>query len=344
MTRPFVVAALAYPKLRKACTLFLLAAAAGSCTTSRPVLLWREAWQAEQRGDLGVAERRYQEAYGLDGSLLGAACNRLRLVARQPDRLPEARDLAEKLMKSKGTEPEAASCAAMFALVDGDAGLAQKRLAAVRALKPADSAEVRQNLAAARRVVAAAGGRWQAALEVADLPADGTAVQQGRAIAKWNSKLPDSEPVPPGLPELAAWRAAERGDWLALRKTLEAMPQRSPTLQALLGWALLQLGDPAAALQLAADGAQRAPADGFCQETWGVAALAAGQASLAVQVLAAATLHSAGWTAFFHLGLAQIQVGDLPAALASFEQASLRCPNCAPAVRNRDALRSAGLH
>ncbi len=343
MTRPFAVTALAYWKLCKVCALLLLAPVVSACTTSRPVLIWREGWQAEQRGDLGVAERRYQEAYSLDGSLLGVACNRLRLLARQPDRLPEARELAEKLMKSKGTEPEAATCASMFALVDGDAALAQKRLVSVRALKPVDTPEVRQNLAAARLVVAAASGRWQEALDVADLPGEGTAVQQGRAIAKWNSKLPDAEPLPPDLPELAAWRAAERGDWAALRKTLEAVPRRSPILQALLAWSVLQLGDPAAALQLAADGAQRAPADGFCQETWGVAALAAGQASLAVQVLAAATLHSSGWTAFFHLGLAQIQVGDLPAAMAAFEQASLRCPTCAPAVRNRDALRSAGL-
>jgi Flp pilus assembly protein TadD len=313
-----------------------------ACTTSRPVLLWHEAWRAEQQGDFALAERRYQEAYGIDGSLLGAACNRLRLLARQPDRLVEARDLAEKLMKSKGIEPEAAACASMFALVDGDASLAAKRLAAVRALKPADSQQVRQNLAAAKLVVAVANGQWQAALAVADLPTDGTAVQQGMAIAKWNAKLPDVV-TPTGLPELAAWRAAERGDWSAVRTGLDTLPQRTPILQALMAWALLQLGDATGALPLATDAGQRAPADAFCQEAWGVAALATGQTAMAVQVLGSATLHSPGWTSFFHLGLAQIQQGDLPAALASFDQASLRCPTCAPAIRNRDALRAAGL-
>lgn len=327
-----------------------------ACTTSRAVLAYHDGWRAEQQGQASKALQHYDEALSLDGSLVGAACNRARLLAMQPDRRAEAKESIDKLMKAKGTVPEAAACGALFALADGDAKLARQRLDVARPLKDTDAASVREAMAAVRVQVLAAEARWPEVVAAAvQLAPDATAAHLSVEIARWNATsavggaaaavLPPS-PQAADLPvghALQAWMAAMAGQWPEVMRQVAAVPEsaRPAHLDALRAWAQLQAGDVGGALATATAAARRDAQDEFCAETWGIAALAAANPAQARDILGAATLRGGGWTAWYHLGLAQVQLGDLAGALAAFEQAATRCPHCAPAVKNRDALRKA---
>lgn len=326
-----------------------LSSAAG-CTTSRAVISWHEGWQAEAAGELALAEKRYGDAATADKGQAGAACNRVRLMARHPDRQQEAKETLEPLLKAKSAWPEVAAIGALAALKDGDAKLAQQRLAAARALNDGDRPDVRYGLRMAKVSVAAAQGRWREASDaklLAGLPEEATAARLAAAIAAYNGGelalagklLPEHAGAEAA--ELRAWLAADRGDWAAVRAALELVAEadRTPRLDALRAWSLVRSGDAPAGLALAADAARRDPEDPVAAQVWAAASLASGQAAQARDVLAGLATRGGGWSVWFNLGLAQLALADPQAALSAFEQAALRCPTCAPATKNRDALR-----
>lgn len=328
----------------------LALSSAASCTTSRAVVAWHDGWQAEAVGELALAEKRYGDAAAADKGQAGAACNRVRLIARHPDRQQEAKEALEPLIKDKSRWPEVASLGALAALSQGDAKLAQQRLAASRALNDGDRQDVRDGLRMAKVSVAAAQGRWREACDaklLAALPEEATAARLAAATAAYNGAdvalaaklLPDHAGAEAA--ELRAWLAADRGDWAAVRAALEQLSEteRTPRLDALKAWSLVRSGDGPGGLALAADAARRDPDDAVAAQVWATASLAAGQAAQARDVLAGLATRGGGWSVWFDLGLAQLALADPQAALSAFEQAALRCPTCGPATKNRDALR-----
>ncbi len=321
-----------------------------ACTTSRAVIAWHDGWQAEAAGDLALAEKRYGEAAAADKGQAGAACNRVRLMARHPDRQQETKEALEPLLKTKSAWPEVAAIGALAALKDGDAKLAQQRLAAARALNDGDRQDVRGGLRMAKVAVAAVQGHWREASDtklLAGLPQEATAVRLAAATATYNGGdvalagklLPEQAGAEAA--ELRAWLAADRGDWAAVRTALEQVPEadRTPRLDALKAWSLVRSGDGAGGLALAADAARRDPDDPVAAQVWATASLSSGQASQARDLLAGLAARGGGWAVWFNLGLAQLVLADPQAALQAFEQSALRCPTCAPATKNRDVLR-----
>ena len=79
----------------------------------------------------------------------------------------------------------------------------------------------------------------------------------------------------------------------------------------------------------------------FGPQVHGMGAQEANQ--LARDLLAGLTVRGAGWSAWYNLGLAQLRLGDLPAAAQAFTVAAQRCPTCEPAVKNRDVLAKMGV-
>ena len=325
----------------------LVASLCGGCTTSTAVLTWHEGWQAEQQGDRQRAERKYDDAARYDGNMVGAACNRVRLIAAHPDRQAEAKESLDKLLKTKGATPEVAVIGALAALGEGNVSVARKRLAASRVVKPDDSASVRAAVAVAEVQLRAAEGRWQEAAEAqlgAALPEEASAARATYALALWNAgRIDEAAGQIAGAGELAPWLAGRKADWLAVLRLLEQVPaaKLSAQQQALRAWALAQTGDVAGALGLAAAAAQRDPGQALLAEVWGAVAVAAGEFGLARDVLAGLVARSpaVGWTAWFNLGVAQVQLGELSGARLAFDRAVGLCAECAPAVKNRNALR-----
>ncbi len=321
------------------------------CTTSRAVQTYRQGWQAEARGDTGKANRLYLEAIERDGHLFGARLNRIRLLAQAPEGQDEARLLLEKLTKSEPGDPRVAAFAAMWALTKGDAAHARQRLDAARALRPEDPADAAPVLAEARVAVAAAQGRWADAwpLAQARTPTEATALRL--ATVAWNAghaQVSESwaylAPESPSRATILALAAVEAGRWREAEAALAdlAGDAVTPLVLTLRARAALAQGDAAKAAALAGDAARRNPADAEATELWAVALLQAGRAATARDLLAGLTARGAGWTAWHHLGIAHLRMGDPAAATTAFQAAAQRCPTCAVAVKNAAALARLG--
>ncbi len=320
------------------------------CTTSTAVLTWHQGWQAEAAGDLEKAERKYQDSFDYDGAMVGAACNRVRLLATHPDRQTQAQELLDKLTKTKAAAPEVAATGALMALHTGKPVVARQRLEAGRKLKNTDAPSVQQAVAAAELAVAAATGHLPApesAVTVAQLPEDATALRETAAVLAWN-RGDDATSAQFAQPngELAAWLAARQGAWPAVKQRVEALPaaKRSAQSLALLGWARAQTGDLAGAQAASAEAVQRDPVDATVTQIWAAVALLAGQPSVTRDVLAGlvARAPAVSWSAWFNLGIAQLRLGDPTAAYAAFDRAAALCPQCKQAVQNRDVVAGLG--
>ena len=327
--------------------LALSALALPACTTSRATLAWRQAWLQEEKGNTQAALREYDDATARNSKLTGAALNRIRLLALQPDRREEATLALDKVLKVAAGEAEVAAFAAQWALWLGDAKLARQRLDAAKAPAADAPTDVVSAWTGAQCAVLAAEGRWNQAAQGA--PGQGAAAL--RAIIAWNAG--DATQAAKGLPEMPKGReralleallARERGDWPGVEAALtQADPaERALDFEILRAEAAIQAGDAAKAARSGGDAAQRAPGDARATEVWAVAQLISGQAAAARDLLAALTVRGAGWSAWHNLGIAQVKLGDLPAASLAFAQAAQRCPSCAAPVRNRDALQRLG--
>ncbi len=333
--------------LKKLCLIALLLAVSG-CTTSRAVLAWRQGWQSEEKGNNQAALRDYAEATSRNGKLVGAALNRVRLLAVQPDRREEATLLLDKTLKGFAGDPEVAAFAAQWALWLGDVKLARQRVDAARAPGPETPADVLAALEGARRAVLAAEGRWA---DAAKSSARETGSATLRAVVAWNAgDVAGAAAATAQAPEgkdravLQAVLARDRGDWPAVTAALAALGTADSDVFVLTlrAEAAVQTGQTDKATETAAVAAGRAPADPRATEVWAVAQLAAGQAAAARDLLAALTVRGGGWSAWHNLGIAQVRLGDLAAASQAFAQAAQRCPTCEPAVHNRDALKRMG--
>lgn len=336
------------PNLARALIVLTIALAAPACTTSRGVLAYRAGALAEDKGDTTRALARYQEALEYDGKLYGAELARIRLWSQQPDRKTDAQEALDKLLKKAATEPVVAAFAAWHALAQGDVKLARARLDGARTRKPEDPADVWQAIANARAALLAAEGRWQ---EAGASLAEAKASPLLHATIAWNLARDDEARAQlqaaqgPHAALLKAWLARSSGDWPAVKAAVQGLEgtAKTPAVQALLAEALLHAGDAGAALAQAAEAARRDPADLYVTEIWAVCQLGGGQAAAARDLLAGLTVRGAGWSAWYHLGLAHLQLGDLAAAQQAFTAAAQRCPTCRPAVHNRDVLQRVGL-
>jgi len=332
--------------VRGAIAPWLCAFGLASCTTSTAVLTWHDAWRAEQTGDLERAERAYAAAFELDPGLVGAECNRIRLVAAHPDRAAQAQASLDKLVKAKASAPEVASTAALAALADGKPDLARKRLDAARKVTDKDrpdvvaarrTAEVRVAVALERHAEALAAAEG---LDLADLA---TTDRETLAVAAWNAQdsVRAAQFAPPGS-ESALWAAFARADLAeVVRRSARLDKDRATAATlAIAAWAHGQTGAGQAARAWLAEGVARDPHDATVTQVVAALALLDGQPAAARDTLTAATARAptAPWTAWFNLGIAQLRLGDAPAAHASFARAATACPACAQAVRNRDAL------
>lgn len=316
------------------------------------MLAWHEGWQAESAGDLATASKRYEEAERRDPRLIGVRLDRLRLLALSPDALADAKDRLDKLLKAEPHDPRVASFAAIWALWQGDAKLAGQRLEAARPVQPDDPADVAPTLAQARAMVAAAQGRWPEAWQLASTGATfGPKDASWRASVAWNAGPLDpghaetlrlTASLPPGRQKalLQALLAAEQGRWPDVVQALASLQasEVTPLVLVLRARAALAQGDAAQAVGLAAQALQGAPDDMQVQELWAVALLQLGQTSQARDALLALTSQGGGWTAWHHLGVAWLRLGDMPQATASFRMAAQRCPTCAVPARNLAVL------
>jgi hypothetical protein len=323
-----------------------------ACTTSRAVQTWRDGWQAENRGDTGKAARLYAEAGSRDGRQIGARLDRIRLLARGPEGQDEARELLDKLTKSEGSEPRVAAFAAVWALWKGDAALASQRLAAARPPRPEDDDDTHQALASARLALLSAQGKWQQAWPLAEAATPTHATALRFATIAWNAGHPEAAPyfltqapATPATALLGALVAARAGKWPEVLTRLQALEGADVTtlVLTLRARAALALGDAAKASGLAGEAARRDPGDPEVTELWAVTLLSAGQAGTARDLLSGLTARGAGWTAWHHLGLAMLRLGDPAAATIAFQGAAQRCPTCAGAVRNAAVLQKLGI-
>lgn len=331
--------------------ILILALAATSCTTSRAVLAFRDGFAAEKAGDPTKALQKYEDAFERDSALYGAQLNRIRILALQPERRSDANALLDKLLKSAGSDKGVAGFAARMALVAGDVKLARLRLdVAEKTTK--SSAFGNRVWQSAQVAVLAAEGQWHKAWEgAAALPAD-AADDLLLATVAWNAQQStvaqaraDLAPPSAELAILQALLARQAQKWQAILPLLKALEgeKEPPLVLALRAQAALNTGEKAEALRWAAQAAQREPSDAFYQELWAVTQISAGQPAQARDLLVGLTARGGGWTVWYNLAIARIQLGELTEALAAFDTAVQRCQTCAPAKRNRDALAKLGL-
>jgi tetratricopeptide (TPR) repeat protein len=333
--------------------------AQSACITPRSTHAWHEGAAAEAAGDLVTAEARYTEAATGQDRLVGAELARIALMARSSDRRKDANKLLDAVLKKQPGDPLVASFAALMALIDGNPKLAAERLDASRALVAADTADIRRGMQWAKLAVAAHNARdAEATAVLADLATSPTPTAHLNALAvavawnagdaaavtKWQPGTgKDAVPWPEATEVwwLRALLARSAGDLTAALAHLEHVPkaERLQALTLLEAELRLRLGDLAGAAQVAGDAARKDPGDAELQEVWAVALLQLGEPAMARDLLAAVTARGARWSAYFHLGLAHVALGDLPAAEQAFSAAVIRCPTCKPASQNRDALR-----
>ncbi len=333
-----------------------LAVLAGSvgCTSSRATEGWRDGWVLEQKGETTLALRKYTEATSRLGKYPGALLNRIRLLAAVPERRADAQELLDKLVKSDPADARVAAFSALWALSQGEVGLARSRLNA-GVIKSDDVEDTAAAMRQAEVAVLMAEKQWQAAWAKAKDLAPTTPMDHLRmATLAWNvGEVARAQALVAAALEgkekalLQALLAAHAGDWQQTQQRLALLEGDAvtPLVQALRAQAALHANPPdlAAALRDASEAARRDPADPLVTETWAEAQLVAKQPQLARDLLASLTVRGAGWSAWYNLGLAQLRLGDLPAAAQAFTVAAQRCPTCASAVKNRDVLAKLGV-
>ncbi len=332
--------------MRTAIVLGCCALTLAACTTSTAVLTWHEAWKAEQVGDLERAERGYAAAFERDPSLVGAQCNRIRLVAAHPDRATQAQTALDALIKAKAAAPEVAVTSAWAALADGKPEVARKRLDAARKLTDLDRPDVHAASRATRLRVLGAQGQFAEALASAravDRALRATADREFVAVVGWNGDdVALAESAAPEGAEVAVWTAAARGDHrkvVARARQLDRAAAAVATL-AIVAWSQARSGDRDQAAAWLAQAQGRDPGDATATQVAAALALADGQAALARDALAGlvARMPAAPAAAWFNLAVAQLRLGDPAAAHHSFARAAAACPTCTAAARNRDVL------
>ena len=330
-----------------------LCATAG-CTASRSVDEWREGWAAEARGDVKLAERRYAAVNSRMGNYPGARLNQIRLLAAVPERRADAQELLDKLLKSEAADRRVAAFAALWALAQGQPAQARARLGAATA-EPNGDPQVEAAFAEAEIAVLMAEKQWQVAWQRVQQRTPTTARAHLQfAILAWNvGEFARAEAwltAAPAGRETSLLRAlllAKHHNWGAVLAALAPLEGEAvtPLVLTLRAQAALytQPPDVAAALRDAAEAARRDPANPAATEVWACAQLQADQPQLARDLLAGLTARGGGWTTWFNLGLAHLRLGELVAAAQTFQAAAQRCPGCAVAVKNRDALRDLGV-
>ncbi len=332
--------------MRTAAALVVGAAFLSACTTSTAVLTWHDAWKAEQAGDLDKAERGYTTAAELNPGLVGAECNRIRLMAAHPDRIAATQASLDKLLKAKAALPEVAVTGTVAALQDGKVEVARKRLDAARKLTDQDQPDVHAAMRAAQVRVLAAEGKFAEAITTSramDLSAQATADRELAAVVAWNARDTDtaSRFATPGS-EVGVWLAVSKADHAEVVARAERLDRSTASagVLAMIAWSRVRLGDRAKAQDWLALAQTRDPLDVAVVQVTAAVALIDGQPSVARDALAAFVARSpaAPWSAWFDLGVAQLRLGDAPAARQSFVRAAALCPACAGAARNRDAL------
>lgn len=287
-----------------------------------------------------MAEAAYAAAGDFDSGAVGARCNRLRLMADHPDRQAAVQREYESLVKNFSSAPEVAITGAMLALADGKPDVAQKRLAAGRPALADDAPSLAANRATAHVLVAAAAGDWPKVAEHAEqLPADATLARSAAAAAAWN-RGDDAKALElaSANTEVALVLAVQRGEVGAAARAGPAAIGAGA--RAWRGWALARTGDVAGGQREVGQALKDSPQDPAVVEAAAAVALLAGEHAWARDTLAGllAREPSAGWSAWFNLGVAQLRSGDLAAARTAFGRAAAACPGCKAAAKNRDAL------
>ena len=332
----------------------LLSGLAG-CTTSRAVRAWHAAEKARASGDRELALRRYDEAYGRDGRLVGAEVDRIGLLAGDVGAASAVEAARAALAEKKSGYVEVQLLAAGLELVAGRVApaLAQLERISETALDKAEAALGHKGLACGplRRE------RWRL-LALAALHADRPGVAD-KATAALAAKC---APLRPAEADLVAIVALRRGDLgaadqagaasptvraaLALRardhaRALALLGERSdgPSL-VLRAQAALGIGDVARAGRAIAAARDAGVATSRLVPLEGALALLQGDARRGRDLLAGAVAQSGvpSWTMLFDLGLCELGLGNLAAARDAFARAATACRDCAPARRNRDAI------
>ncbi len=344
--------------------LLVLAGGLSACTTSRAALAWEDGWQAEARGDLKRAGSRYANAYSRNGFLVGAELNRLRLLARVPDKRAAVGQELDRLLAKRGEVAEVAIFGAVWALTEGDAKKAASRLDVVRAKIGAQRgcSSLRRDFMRADLQVAVAAFRWPVARRVvAQLGARcGTEAVPAAtaALVAWNIGDRDQAAVWLGRAAterrdrglLPALLALHKGDARRAQALLAKVdqPKLNDLVLVLRAHAALAAGDAVTAERLARRALAANPTSSAPQQLLGVALLRRGDAQRARDLFAGAAAAFKGtppWTLSFDLALAELQLGHLEQARAGFETASRACDKgaCEVAGRNYKAMVKLGL-
>ncbi len=341
-----------------------IAVSLGGCTTSRAVLAWEAGWKAEAQGKYKVAAKRYAEAYSRNEHLVGAELNRIRLLARAPDKRLAAGKALDALLKKKGEVPQAAIFGATWALQTGEHKQAAARLAPVRpkivAMK--GCAPLRRDFHRADLQVQVSRQRWQPAAKIitalnkrcgtgAVPPATGALVAWNtgdpKGASAWLGRMPADAP---GSHLLRALLALHGGYHKRATTLLAAVdrPDLNDLILLLQAHAALAGGDAAGAERLARRALDARPTSTAPQQLLGVALLRRGDVARARDLLAGAAARYKGtppWSLSFDLALAELRLGRLRPARAGFEAAARACTKgeCEVAKRNVAAMVKLGL-
>ena len=344
----------------------LLALSSGGCTTSRAVLAWRAGVVAERAGDTEEAGRKYAEAHGRDGNQYGAELAAIRLLLVVPDQREAGEKRLATLLGKRGARPDVAAFGALWAVARGDVAQATARLAAGRAAAELQEKKAKGACAPAAAAwlragatVAATAGRWQDAAagfaRAGALCGADAADARWLAVIAWNLQCEGDAPAQAdsGLASsaegrlLLALQARGRGSWGDVATLLRPATEDGEDAEhlALRAEAAVHLGQVEDAQALAERAARAAPQSAFAQQVWALALLSAGQWQRARDLLAGLVARGGDhddWTIAHDLGIAEIRLGHLVAAVGHFERAARQCPTCEPAVRNLELLQRIG--
>lgn len=354
--------------MRRAVALLALVAGGATllpaCTTSRAVRAWHAAEDARRAGDRAVALRRYEEAYGRDGKLVGAEVDRIALLARDVGSSAAVEAARAKLVEKKAGRVEVQLLGAGLELVAGRHAAALAQLESIGDVA-VDKAEAELGVRGGAACGPLRRERWRL-LGLA-------ALQTGRhaaATAAAAALRTHCRPLRGAESAVVAWVALRAGDEAAARAALADIPPADRATAPLRAALALRSGDPegaSKALQGAEDGAasllraqaalMRNDAAGAARAVAaardagvpaselapleGVLALLQGDPRRGRDLLAGAAAQQAGgarWTVLFDLGLCELRLGQLAAAREAFARAATACPTCPAPARNRDAI------
>lgn len=353
--------------MRRAVALIALVAGAATllpaCTTSRAVRAWHAAEDARRAGDRAVALRRYEEAYGRDGKLVGAEVDRIALLAQDVGSAAAVESARSKLVEKKagrvevqllgaGLELVAGRHAAALAQLEsiGDVALDQAeaeigvrgaacgplrrerwRLLGLAALHTGRSAAAKTAAAALREHCRPLRGAESAVVAWVALRAGDQAAAQA-AVA-------EIDPADRATAPLRAALALRRGDPEAASKALRGAEDGAASL--LRAQAALMRSDAAGAARAVAAARDAGGPAAELAPLEGALALLQGDPRRGRDLLAGAAAQQAGgarWTVLFDLGLCELRLGQLAAAREAFARAATACPTCPAPARNRDAI------